>query len=60
VLFGLLAFVGLVLVFKKGGFHGAGLSMAVRGAASYRTILSYIRTKPKRIEDYPTDVIHIR
>lgn len=47
-------------VIKKGGIHGAGLSMAVRAVTTYRTILSYIRTKPKRIEDYPTDAIQVR
>jgi glycosyltransferase involved in cell wall biosynthesis len=57
VLAGLL---GLAMIIRKGGVHGAGMSMAVRAATTYRTILSYIRTKPKRVEDYPTDVIHIR
>ena len=57
VLAGLL---GLAQVIKKGGLHGAGLSMVVRSVSTYRTILSYLRTRPKPIEDYPTDVIHVR
>jgi glycosyltransferase involved in cell wall biosynthesis len=52
--------LGTAQVIKKGGLHGAGLSMAVRSVSTYRTILSYLRTKPKPIEDYPTDVIHVR
>ncbi len=52
--------IGAALVVRKGGFHGAGLSIAVRVATTYKTIVSYFRTSPKPIEDYPTDVIHVR
>jgi hypothetical protein len=45
---------------KKGGLHGAGLSLAVRSVSTYRTVLSYLKTRAKPIEDYPTDVIRIR
>lgn len=60
VVLSLAALLVVAQVIKKGGFHGAGLSMAVRSVSTYRTILSYLRTKPKPIEDYPTDVIHVR
>lgn len=58
-----LALAGLLVlaqVIKKRGLHGAGLSLAVRCISTYRTILSYLRTQPKPIEEYPTDVIHVR
>lgn len=56
----LLALVLLAQVVKKGGIHGAGLSLAVRGVTTYRTIVSYFRTRPRPIHDYPTDVIQVR
>jgi hypothetical protein len=60
VMLALAGLLGLAQVIRKGGLHGAGLSMAVRSVSTYRTVLSYLRTKPKPIEDYPTDVIHVR
>lgn len=52
--------IGFSLVIKKGGLHGAALSIAVRSAITYRTIVSFLRTRTKRVEDYPSDVIVIR
>ncbi len=55
--------VGLLLtaqIIKKRGIHGAGLSMAVRSVSTWRTIVSFLRTKPKKIEEYPTDVIQVQ
>jgi len=60
VVLALAGLLGLAQVIRKGGLHGAGLSMAVRSVSTYRTILSYLRTRPKPIKDYPTDVIHVR
>jgi glycosyltransferase involved in cell wall biosynthesis len=52
--------LGVAQIMKKGGLHGAGLSLAVRSVSTYRTVLSYLKTRAKPIEDYPTDVIRIR
>lgn len=48
------------LVIKKGSVHRALLSIAVRSVSTLRTVISYVRTSPKPIDAYPTDVIHIR
>jgi glycosyltransferase involved in cell wall biosynthesis len=50
----------VVWIVKKGGLHPAGLSLAVRAVSTYRTVLSFFRTHPKPIEDYPTDAIQVR
>lgn len=56
----LAALIGAVLIIRKGGLHGAGLSIAVRSVSTYRTIVSYWKTRPKRIDEYPTDVIQVQ
>lgn len=56
----LIVLIIMAQIVKKGGLHGAGLSLAVRAVTAYRTIVSYLKTRPKRIEDYPTDAIQIR
>ncbi len=56
----LVVVLGAAIVIRKGGFHAAALSMAVRIATTYKTIKSFLCTKPKPIEDYPTDVIQVR
>ncbi|MBL8888597.1 MAG: glycosyltransferase [Planctomycetaceae bacterium] len=57
--------IGLVAVIvvtsiKKGGVHGAALSIAGRAASTYRTFVSYWKTKPKSIAEYPTDAIQVK
>ncbi len=54
------ALVGLVMVVKKGSLYAAAVALAGRAISTYRTIISYLRTQPKPIDDYPTDVIQIR
>jgi hypothetical protein len=55
-----MAVAGLAMIIKKGGVHAAAVALAGRAASTYRTIVSYVRTQPKPIEEYPTDVIHVR
>ncbi|QEG38979.1 glycosyltransferase [Roseimaritima ulvae] len=52
--------LGFAVVIKKRSFHRAALSVAVRAVSTFRTVVSFIRTKPQPIEAYPTDVIHVR
>ncbi len=57
-----LSAIGLfgAIVIKKRGVRRAMLSVAVRSISTYRTIVSYLKTSPKPIADYPTDVIEVR
>lgn len=50
----------LLLAAKKRSFKGAMLSLAVRAVGLYRTFTSYWVTKPRKTEDYPTDVIVVK
>jgi glycosyltransferase involved in cell wall biosynthesis len=60
VLLGIVLLAFAVLVVKKGGLKGAFLSVCIRSICTYRTLLSWIRTKTLPIESYPTDVIHVQ
>ncbi|MCA9187926.1 MAG: glycosyltransferase [Planctomycetales bacterium] len=55
----LVAVIGMVVV-KKGGLRDAMLSIAVRSVSTYRTAVSFCRTRPKPVEAYPTDVIVVQ
>lgn len=60
-LLGVLALLlGLAVVIRKGSVHLAMLSIAVRAVSTLRTVISYMRTTPKPVDAYPTDVIHVR
>ena len=50
----------LAVVIKKRSLRLALLSLAGRSVSTFRTVISFIRTKPKPIEAYPTDVIQVR
>lgn len=56
----LVLLLGLAVVIKKRSFHRALLALAVRAVSTFRTVVSFIRTKPQSIDSYPTDVIHVR
>jgi glycosyltransferase involved in cell wall biosynthesis len=60
ILFFSALFLTFILIVKKRGIHGAGLSIAVRTASTFRTILSFFRTRPRPIQSYPTDVIQVQ
>lgn len=49
-----------LIVIKKRSFHRAILSVSVRSVSTFRTIVSFVKTKPLPIESYPTDVIKVR
>ncbi|MDB4634321.1 glycosyltransferase [Rubripirellula sp.] len=53
----LLVLLAMAVVIKKGSVQRACLSVAKRGVSTGRTIASWISTRPKPIESYPTDVI---
>jgi len=54
----LLLFAAVVI--KRRGIYNALLSLAVRAVSTYRTVVSFLTTKPKPIDAYPTDVIVIK
>jgi len=59
-----LVMIGLLLaaavVIKKRSVYRAMLAFAVRAVSTHRTVVSFLQTKPKPIDSYPTDVIQIR
>jgi glycosyltransferase involved in cell wall biosynthesis len=48
------------VVAKKRSLRLAILSIVVRSVSTYRTITSFVSTKTKAIDAYPTNVVHIR
>lgn len=54
-----LALAALV-IFRKRGVYNATLAIAMRAVIAIRSVISYCKTIPKRIEEYPTDVIQIQ
>lgn len=50
----------LAVVIKKRSVRLAMLSVAGRAMATYRTVISFVFTKTKPIESYPTNVIQVR
>jgi glycosyltransferase involved in cell wall biosynthesis len=52
--------LALLMVLRKRSIKKAIISIAVRAVSTYRTILSYVRTRPQSIESYPTDAIRIK
>jgi glycosyltransferase involved in cell wall biosynthesis len=58
--FGVALALGGAVILVKGGIHSALLSVTMRAVIAYRTVISYWKTQPKPIEEYPTDVIQIQ
>ncbi|XZE17900.1 glycosyltransferase [Pirellulaceae bacterium SH449] len=56
----IMAILFLAIAVKKRSIRLAVLSVLVRSVSTWRTILSFVRTKTQSIESYPTNVIHIR
>lgn len=56
----IMAALFLAIAVKKRSMRLAVLSVLVRSVSTWRTILSFVRTKTQSIESYPTNVIHIR
>lgn len=49
-----------LITFRKGGVYGALLSITMRAVIALRSIISYWKTKPKGVDEYPTDAIQIQ
>jgi len=49
-----------LVIFRKRGVYNASLSIAMRAVIAIRSVISYCKTIPKRVEEYPTDVIQIQ
>ena len=52
--------LAIAVVVKKRSVRRALLSVAGRAVSTFRTLVSFVKTKPKPVEAYPTDVIHVR
>jgi glycosyltransferase involved in cell wall biosynthesis len=48
------------VILKKGGIYEALLCLTMRAVIAYRSVISYWNTKPKPVEEYPTDVIRVQ
>lgn len=49
-----------VIILRKRGVYNATLSIAMRAVIAIRSVISYCKTIPKRIDEYPTDAIQIQ
>lgn len=58
--FALALALGAAVTLRKGGIYGALLSITMRAVIAIRSVISYWRTHPKPVEDYPTDAIQIQ